>query len=225
MGNKKTSQLPRTQTLADSDKMYAVANGNSTYITASDLRHEMSDWGKIGGTLANQTDLKGALDDIGNRIDGIIALPDGSTTADAELTDIRTGVHGATFNSAGDAVRANSEQLYSMKTGFDGVTYSSPVAMVQGCDEKLHDEIMFESDIISGNTSNNKAWSVPFDDFDITSVKNRCCIVSSGTVSYADKTGCMYKIIPISSLDKGLCVKYTNISSLSTDVSNKMIYS
>ena len=142
MGNKKTSQLPRTQTLADSDKMYAVANGNSTYITASDLRHEMSDWGKIGGTLANQTDLKGALDDIGNRIDGIIALPDGSTTADAELVDIRTGVHGETFNSAGDAVRANAEQLYNMKTGFDGVVYNSPAEMVQGEDQKLYNAIV-----------------------------------------------------------------------------------
>lgn len=141
MGNKKTSELPRTQTLADSDKMYAVANGNSTYITASDLRHEMSDWGKIGGTLANQTDLKGQLDDIGNRIDNIINLNPGSTTGDAELADIRVGVHGQTYNSAGDAVRANSEQLYSMKTGFDGVTYSSPAAMVQGEDQKLQDKI------------------------------------------------------------------------------------
>lgn len=32
-------------------------------------------------------------------------------------------------------------QLNAMKTGFDGVVYSSPAAMVQGCDQKLQNEI------------------------------------------------------------------------------------
>lgn len=57
---------------------------------------------------AGDIELQAAIDVLDARMDTFSALTEGSTSGDAELADIRVAYNGVTYNTAGDAVRAQA---------------------------------------------------------------------------------------------------------------------
>lgn len=105
---------------------------------------------QIQSANANVGNIEKKVNENTRRINNIIALPDGSTTADGELTDIRIGYNGVDHASAGDAVRAIGNDLEALKASLpeyipsnavDGLFYENNQLWLTSKDELVGDPV------------------------------------------------------------------------------------
>ena len=88
-----------------------ASNTFAISVFRNDMQEKESDIDSLKINTGNLSYRVGILE---GRVNQFEELDPGSTTGDAELQDIRVGANGITYNTAGDAVRGQYDELYEI---------------------------------------------------------------------------------------------------------------
>lgn len=110
MADKAIYSVDTVTSMSGTDKVYVNTGNNIKQITKDNLCGNAIR--EINDNLSSEISRAKEADEIlKSRVDVITSLPEGSTTGDAELQDIRVKADGTTATSAGNAVREQINEL------------------------------------------------------------------------------------------------------------------
>ena len=112
------------------------------------------------GAAADSKATGDAISLVNARVDNLTSLPEGSTTGDAELQDIRVGVDGTVYDSAGAAVRAQisslSEEMANLKRTGNGATTAQANSLWVVLQKTAFSEVLTNEELTTFKT----AWGI-----------------------------------------------------------------
>lgn len=159
MANKKITDVDVVSTINDADYLFVNQNSAIRQIKKSNIIKDIpvDTTLSVAGQAADSKATGDAINLVNARVDNLTSLPEGSTTGDAELADIRVGADGKTYPNAGEAVRG---QISELKGEIEALMVNAKSYGIKG-DGETDDSILLNDLVTKLNTEGGGVIYLP----------------------------------------------------------------